>query len=434
MKVCPLITQASLLEESAREVLVREADADDLECAPETLEEEESPGEDVFINPDIDDEDESVDVDENEDAADAEEAMPVRFVAKSFRGEVACIGAVCRFYDEENGSCRFEAMMESIAGMPAGEREDPRLDEVRADLEKAWDFQQTSTSEVIGLFKEMEDRWGEMREELARQIEEKIESVRDLMGSIAEDNKVIIESITDTLAEKSEELEDRIASSDEKMEQFRREVTGWKGVLDKNIDTLEKGLGDNERVVRELTENHGEIVEMVENQRKTLAEEEQRRREAEARRLNNAGVMAYHNGQYEKALELFESALAIDEGFVEAHNNLGLTYTEMDEEEKATEAFRKALELNPDLAATYNNLGYVFYRLGSYTEAIEMYNEAIGRSKDNSSAYTNLGNACYKLDRLEEAIEAWSKAVEIDPSNERARRNLKRFHAETPSD
>jgi tetratricopeptide (TPR) repeat protein len=64
-------------------------------------------------------------------------------------------------------------------------------------------------------------------------------------------------------------------------------------------------------------------------------------------------------------------------------------------------------------------------------EAIEMYNEAIGRSSDNSSAYTNLGNALYKLDRLEDAIEAWQKAVEIDPANEKARRNLKRFHAES---
>ena len=60
-----------------------------------------------------------------------------------------------------------------------------------------------------------------------------------------------------------------------------------------------------------------------------------------------------------------------------------------------------------------------------------MYKEANGRRKDNSSAYTNLGNAYYKLDRIEEAIEAWKRAIEIDPGNEKARRNLKRFHAET---
>ena len=436
MRICPLITQASILEESARELLVREADAGDLEAAPETIAEEgEAAEEDIFLNPDtdIDDAGDEPAVDEDETAAGTNDT-PVRFIAKSFRGEVACLGAMCRFHDDENGACRFEAMMEAVAGGTNDNEVRAEIEEVRADIDKAYEFQKTSTGDIIGLFKEMEERWTEMREELSGDIERRLGAVGELIGTIAEDNKLIIESITDMLAEKTEELEGRIESSDDKMESFRREVSEWKGVLDKNLDALEKGLGDNERIVRDLSENHGEIVEMVENQRKTLLEEEQRRQAAEAKRLNNAGVMAYHNGQYEKALELFEAALEIDAGFTEAHNNLGLTYTEMGDEEKATEAFRKALELNPDLAATYNNLGYVFYRLGSYTEAIEMYNEAIGRSRDNSSAYTNLGNALYKLDRLDEAIDAWAKAVEIDPSNEKAKRNLKRFHAESKRD
>jgi tetratricopeptide (TPR) repeat protein len=276
----------------------------------------------------------------------------------------------------------------------------------------------------------MEEKSTGLKDSMIKAFEDKINELKEIFSSATEESKVIIESISDIVAERTEDLEDKIKEGDNTFVLLRKDVSGWKETLDKNIESLESSIGKNKNLAEELTVNYSEIVKMVENQEKTLAEEEKKHKLSEAKRINNTGVMAYHNGQYEKAKELFNKAIKLDSTFTEAYNNLGLTYTETDEETKATEAFKKAIELNPDLSTTYNNLGYAFYRLESYSEAIEMYNEAINKSKDNSSAYTNLGNAYYKLDKIEEALEAWEKAIEIDPANEKAQRNLKRFHSE----
>lgn len=440
MKICPLITQAFVIDE--KELLVREADSTDLDEMEERNDsesEDSGGGEEPEVIPLGYGEDDGGEAGEAEDDFDeAEEASEedetpgdnaergIRFVAKSYRGEVECLEGLCRFHDEETGSCRLETM---IAGGGSSRPADGgELESIRMDVEKIWEFQQRSTSEILGLFKELEEKNSKLLEGLEQTFDEKWNKIEEDMTGALEESKKSFQNLTDTIRE---EIENKIGSEEEKLDNFRKDITEWRDILDKNFDAIESDLESNKKIVDELSGNHTEILKLIEMQKSSLEDEERKRMLAEARRINNAGVVAYHNGHYEKALELFEKCIEIDPEFTEGYNNLGLTCTELDMEERATEAFKKAIEMNPDLAATYNNLGYVFYRLGSLQEAVEMYQEAICRSKDNGSAYTNLGNAYYKLERIEEAIEAWQKAIEIDPSNEKARRNLKRFHAET---
>jgi len=416
MKLCPLITQASILEN--KELLVHEID----EPQPETAEGKRPSGkEDLFINPAPKPKDERSLLD---DLGIVREA---RFIAKSYRGQVECLGDLCRFHDDAANACRFERL---LSGAAAGDAASERLGEVRAEIEKSWEFQRKSAGELVALFREFEEKAGSRETETKSGLERKIGDLTSLVASKADEARVAMEALSRALETKASEIDGKIVSEERHFKSFREEVADWKAILQKNLDGMGAELDRNRKMVEELSENHTGIVKLVENQKKSLADEEKRGQLAEAKRLNNAGVMAYHNGQYERALELFKKALEIDPSFTEAYNNLGLTCTETNQEEKATEAFRKAIELSPELSAAYNNLGYVFYRLGSYEEAIEMYNEAIGRSKDSSSAYTNLGNAYYKLDRVEDAVDAWKRALEIDPGNEKARRSLKRFHAE----
>ena len=389
MKICPLITQASIFDD--KELLFREVD--DVEAAVDRTKNASSAEDKIFMNPQAKAQAEKTLVEE------LAPAVGVRFLAKSYRGQVECLGELCRFHDGVR-ECRFDRLL-------AGEG-----------------------SDTLGRLAEMETKHADRIAELSGGLERKLEEIASLVRTTADEKQKVIEAISLTLDAKTDEIERKIESGDRTLQSFRDEVAGWKGTLSNNLETIETGLGEHRKLVRELSDNHTGIIQLVENQKKSIEEEEKKRRVSEARRLNNAGVMAYHNGQYEKALELFKKALELDAAMTEAYNNLGLTYTEINEEEKATEAFKKAIQLSPELAAAYNNLGYVFYRLGSYEEAIGMYNEAIGRSKDSSSAYTNLGNAYYKLDRTEEAIDAWKKALSLDPANEKARRNLKRFHAE----
>ncbi|HER44531.1 MAG TPA: tetratricopeptide repeat protein [Candidatus Eisenbacteria bacterium] len=437
MKICPLITQSFVMD--GDDLLVREADSTDLDekegsdgAAPSGVipldyknETDEESGK-ADGAPSGGTPSDGSDGESNGGAPEGAAERGVRFVAKSYRGEVECLGAICRFHDEETNACRLEKMLDRAdADRPAAV---DGLEPIKLDVEKIWEFQQQSTSEILGLFKELEGKNDSLLGRIEKTFEEKWEKIENEMTEALEESRKSLKDLTESIRS---DLESKIESEEEKLAGFRKDITEWRDILDKNFEAIESDLESNKKIIGELSGNHAEIVKLIEMQKSSLEDEERRRMLAEVRRINNAGVAAYHNGHYEKALELFEKCTEMDPGFTEGYNNLGLTCTELDMEERATEAFKKAIELNPELAATYNNLGYVFYRLGSLQEAVEMYQEAICRSKDNGSAYTNLGNAYYKLDRVEEAIEAWQKAVEIDPSNEKARRNLKRFHAET---
>lgn len=415
MKICPLITQASILDD--KELLVRELD--DVEPVNDGAPAAPGGDDEIFINP------ASKRLEEESTADAIASVVPVRFLAKSYRGRVECIGELCRFHDDDLRTCRIDRL---VAGEAAPEGD--ALADVRAELEKTRESQRKSGSELFDLMKEIRERHETSVTELKAGVERKLDDLASFMRAASEEKQKAIEAIALTLDAKTDEIERKIDSGEQIFRTFRDEVSGWKGALEKNLETIETGLGEHRKLVRELSDNHTGIMNLVEDQKKSIEEEEKKRRTTEARLINNGGVMAYHNGQYEKALGLFTKAIDIDPAMTEAYNNLGLTYTEINEEEKATEAFRKAISLSPELAASYNNLGYVFYRLGSYKEAIEMYNKAIGRSNDSSSAYTNLGNAYYKLEKIEDAIDAWKKALSLDPANEKARRNLKRFHAE----
>ncbi len=436
MKICPLITQAFVIDD--KDLLFREADSTDLEEkgemenreAEDTESKEASGviklgyGETKEKNDEVSDDDDDS-PDKNVDPP-SDGDRGVRFTAKSYRGEVTCLGRLCRFHDDDTGECRLEASLEG--GQSNGPEGSDDLKSVVNDIEKIWEFQQKSTSEILGLFKELEKKNDKLLKGFKKAFDDKWKKIeKDITTAVAKGSG----DVGEVLDEIKEEIDTKISSSEDRIENFRKEVTDWREILGKNLEGVDSELESNKEIINELSENHSEIIKLIEAQKQNLEDEEGKRQLAEAKRINNAGVVAYHNGHYEKALELFEKCVELAPDFTEGYNNLGLAYTELDEENKATEAFKKAIELNPDLAVTYNNLGYVFYRLGSLDEAVEMYKEAIGRSKDNSSAHTNLGNAYYKLDRIEEAIEAWKRAVEIDPGNEKARRNLKRFHAET---
>jgi serine/threonine-protein kinase len=101
-------------------------------------------------------------------------------------------------------------------------------------------------------------------------------------------------------------------------------------------------------------------------------------------------------------------------------NRLGTLYFLSSRYEKAVEAYRRAIALNPDVARMHFNLGAALLRLGRFEEARAALDESI-RISPVPLAFSNLGVAHYLLGRFPEAAASFQRAVDLAPKNYRWR-------------
>ncbi len=80
--------------------------------------------------------------------------------------------------------------------------------------------------------------------------------------------------------------------------------------------------------------------------------------EPEAAELNLKGIDQYHVGEWEAALELFQSALRVNSSLVEAHFNAALALHQLDRHQEAKEHFQQAGKLAPDNRSIINSTLY----------------------------------------------------------------------------
>jgi adenylate cyclase len=125
-------------------------------------------------------------------------------------------------------------------------------------------------------------------------------------------------------------------------------------------------------------------------------------------------------GSLDKAIELVQKALALDDTTAEAHGFLGYLYTQKKEYEKGIAQGERAVALNPGdpTVLTYYAMSLNF--AGRSEEAITLLQKAI-RLNPVGSYYNHLsnhqfGNALLYTGRYEEAVSAYKKAIQRAPN------------------
>ena len=268
----------------------------------------------------------------------------------------------------------------------------------------------------------------EARDESRRLLQENLESTRRILSQTAEETRARLEQLvaqnsTTSRVEMETSLQ-HLLDDNQNMRVLREEMR-------RSLQTLSGHVQEVAAAAASLSSSSRVAEDLLVEQR-TLAEALlERDRRDEARRLNNVGVLAYHEGSYDTSVEKFRQATALDPNLTEAWNNLGLSFTEMHADDRALDAFKRALELDPSVGQVYNNLGYLYYRRDELEQAVEMYERATQRSSDTSAAWSNLGNALHALQRRDEAFTAWKRALELDPANDKAAGALERLGFET---
>jgi adenylate cyclase len=120
----------------------------------------------------------------------------------------------------------------------------------------------------------------------------------------------------------------------------------------------------------------------------------------------------------EKAKELAQKALAIDDSLSIAHGLLSSIYSQKREHAKAIAQGERAVALDPNGALANEWYGVSLYSAGRYKEAIPTFQKAIRLNPlGSSNTFSSLGTCYRRTGRFEEAVLAYRQALLRSPNN-----------------
>eukprot|EP00933_Yihiella_yeosuensis_P031475 TRINITY_DN25043_c0_g4_i1.p1 TRINITY_DN25043_c0_g4~~TRINITY_DN25043_c0_g4_i1.p1 ORF type:complete len:797 (+),score=165.42 TRINITY_DN25043_c0_g4_i1:38-2392(+) len=117
--------------------------------------------------------------------------------------------------------------------------------------------------------------------------------------------------------------------------------------------------------------------------------------------------------KYDKAIQMYENALAIDCRHYNAWWGLGSVYQRQELFQKAKYHFQKAVEINGQNSVLKTSLGMACEALGDLEGALSIYSETASSKEDGALASFQKGCILTSLGRHKEALEAlnWAKGL-----------------------
>jgi tetratricopeptide (TPR) repeat protein len=116
---------------------------------------------------------------------------------------------------------------------------------------------------------------------------------------------------------------------------------------------------------------------------------------------------------YEKALDAYHYAVAINEKFDYAYRNMGDAYIRLKKYKEAIDVLQKVLELTKPEALIYEALGYCYDKLHNNGQARFNYRKASHISPDDSKLYYKIACTYFKEGQWESAVKQLETALKI---------------------
>lgn len=157
----------------------------------------------------------------------------------------------------------------------------------------------------------------------------------------------------------------------------------------------------------------------------------ERQQKAEARQLQQKGVEQLNQGNFQKALEIFQEVLIINReignraGEGDTLNNIGEVYRNLGQYSRALDFYNQSLEIARETnfraaqAITLSNIGIIYFNLGQNPQALDVYQQAlqiqldIGFRAAAAKTLNNVGVVYRSLRDYSKALEFYQKALAI---------------------
>lgn len=121
----------------------------------------------------------------------------------------------------------------------------------------------------------------------------------------------------------------------------------------------------------------------------------------------------FRQGEYAKAVDLYDQYLKYQPKHFESYYNRGRAYEELGEYEKAAESYQQALEISPEDANALLSIGKYHYRNENYKDAAHFFERAAEKGNTANAHYLQ-ARSLHKAGITDEALEAYNNAISID--------------------
>jgi len=117
------------------------------------------------------------------------------------------------------------------------------------------------------------------------------------------------------------------------------------------------------------------------------------------------GIDSLWLGNYDSALNYFETAANRNPRRPETWIQIGYCKVKQGRNDEAIRAYKRALQLSPQSNEAYNKLGDAYFFAGRFNEAIEAYKQAARLQPEQAEAHYNLALAYLEVGDRESAME-----------------------------
>lgn len=136
--------------------------------------------------------------------------------------------------------------------------------------------------------------------------------------------------------------------------------------------------------------------------------------EAVAEWWYRSGLNSLWLGNYDSALNYFETAVVKNPSRADAWIQVGYCKVKQGKNNEAIKAYLRAISLRPNSVEAYNKLGDAYYYAGRFTEAIAAYERAARIQPHLAETYYNLGMTYLEIGDREAAIAQGRRLQELD--------------------